>query len=90
MKLWKCVKPGEIISVGELYKRYFGDTGSPYDYELFFECLVRNNAKLEVIPFTRSEPYRVTRNKTFFEKVLDRFQQMCYTVVTVKEMRKIK
>ena len=87
MKLWKCVKPNEVINVGELYKRYFNDTGSPYDYELFFECLVRNNPKLIVISFTRSEPYKVTRNKTFFEKVLDKFQQSWYNVVTVKEMR---
>lgn len=31
MKLWKCVKPEEVINVGELYRRYFGESGSPYD-----------------------------------------------------------
>ena len=74
MKLWKCVKPEEVINVGELYRRYFGESGSPDDYQLFFNCLVQNCARLTIISCTSSEPYRVTRKATFFEKVLDKFQ----------------
>ena len=74
MKLWKCVKPNEVINVGELYRRYFGESGSPDDYQLFFNCLVQNCARLTIISCTSSEPYRVTRKATFFEKVLDKFQ----------------
>ena len=33
MKLWKRVKPEEAITVGELYKRYFGESGSPQRYD---------------------------------------------------------
>ena len=85
MKLWKCVKPEEVINVGELYRRYFDESGSPDDYQLFFNCLVQNCARLTIISCTSSEPYRVTRKATFFEKVLDKFQQSWYNVVTVKE-----
>lgn len=74
MKLWKYVKPEGVINMGELYKRYFGESGSPYDYELFFNCLVTKRSRLTIIPLTKSEPYRVTRKATFFEKVLDKFQ----------------
>ena len=74
MKLWKCVKPNEVINVGELYRRYFGESGSPDDYQMFFNVLVCKCARLTIIPYTRSEPYKVTRKATFFEKVLDKFQ----------------
>lgn len=70
MKLWKCVQPDETISIGELYKRYYGETASPFGYDLFFKWTVQNCTKLTIISCTRSEPYRVTRKTTFFEKYL--------------------
>lgn len=85
MKLWKCVKPNEVINVGELYRRYFGKSGSPYDYQMFFNVLVCNCARLTIISCTSSEPYRVTRKATFFEKVLDKFQQSWYNTITNKK-----
>ena len=76
MKVWKYIKQGETISLGELFKRYYGESGSYYSCEVFLTCVVENCSKLTVIPFTSSTPYMITRKKTFFEKVLDKFNKV--------------
>ena len=74
MKIWKKIAPNEVVSIGELFKRCYGKSGEYYEIEIFFYHTVMDCKKLEVLGSTRSEPYRVTREKTFFEKMLDKIK----------------
>lgn len=76
MKIWKHIAPNEVVSVGELYKRVYGESGMYYQYEDFFNAIVRRCKKFQIIPLTASQPYRVTREKSFSEKVLDLFKSL--------------
>lgn len=71
MKIWKYILPNEVVTIGELYKRFYEKTGTYLEYQIFLDCVVRRCNKLEIIPFSASNPYRVTRDKNFSEKVLD-------------------
>lgn len=76
MKIWKCILPNEVVTVGELYKRFYGKTGTYWEYQIFLDYVVRRCNKLEIISFSVSNPYRVTRDKNFSEKVLDFIKEL--------------
>lgn len=76
MKLWKCVKPREVITIAELYTRYHGHYGDYYDHKWLHEHEIPRCRRLKVLSCTASLPYRVTRNATFLEKLLDKIKRM--------------
>lgn len=84
MKLWKLIKPGEIISIAELYRRAYGKNGGYTVLDIFFSSIVINERRLKILPCSNHHPYRVTRNQTFFEKVLDKLRKAWYTVSVVR------
>ena len=71
-KLWKLVGKNEIITIAELYQRFFGVSGNYISYKVFFDTSVLNCNRLEIIPATKSSPCKVKRKLTFFEKMLDK------------------
>lgn len=84
MKLWEFVQPNETISIAELYRRVYNESGNYIILEVFFNTSVTRERRLKILPCSNSQPYRVTRNQTFFEKALDKLRKAWYTVSVVR------
>ena len=77
-KLWKLIRKNEIITIAELYQRFFGTSGNYMSYKIFFNISVLNCNRLEIIPATKNSPCKVKRKLTFFEKMLDKVPKVWY------------
>lgn len=78
MKPSKFIKPGERLTVAELYKRQFGCSTSPTMYEVYLRAyLLRDH--LIYVDF-QSLPYAVYRKETYLEKLLDKLSNRWYNI----------
>lgn len=71
-RLWGLVEKDEIVTVAELYKRFFGTSGNYVSHRVFVDAFVLNCNRLEVIQATQNSPCKIKRKLTFFEKMLDK------------------
>lgn len=76
-KLSNYLKDNETITLAELYKRVYNDSGCYRDW-VIFEKVARDDNSVEVIPYTDHSPMFIKKRKTFFEKVLDILKHLCY------------
>lgn len=72
-RLWGLVEKDEVITVAELYQRFFGTSGNYVSHRVFVDAFILNCNRLEIIQDT---PYKVKRKLTFFEKILDKRLKM--------------
>lgn len=85
MKPSKFIKPGERLTVAELYKRQFGCSTSLMGYEVYLRsCLLRDH--LIYIDF-QSLPYVIYRKETYLEKLLDKLSNWWYNNIIERWVR---
>ena len=77
-KLSSYLKDNETITLAELYKRVYGESGSYRAWVVFDYQVVQKDKSVVVIPYTESSPMMIKKRKTFFEKVLDILKHLCY------------
>lgn len=78
MKPSKFIQPNERLTVAEIYRRQFGHTTTPINYEIYIQTILSRDSLIHVD--YASTPYRVYRRKTFFEKLLDKLSSWWYNI----------
>lgn len=72
MKPSKLIQPNEYLTVAKIYRRQFGHTTTPVNYEIYIQTVLLQD------PLYMSMPYKVYRHKTFFEKLVDKVGNKWY------------
>lgn len=75
-KLSNYLKDNETITLVELYKRVYGESGSYLAWCSFEYEVVQNDNSVVIIPETENSPVLVKKRKTFFKKVLDKVKHL--------------
>lgn len=70
MKPSKFIRPNECLTVAEIYRRQFGHTTTPVNYEVYIRTVLLQDPLIYIDYM--SMPYKVYRRKTFFEKLVDK------------------
>lgn len=70
MKPSKFIQPNEYLTVAEIYRRQFGHTTTPVNYEVYIRTVLLQDPLIYID--CTSMPYKVYRRKTFFEKLVDK------------------
>lgn len=70
MKPSKFIQPNEYLTVAEIYRRQFGHTTTPVNYEVYIQTVLLQDSLIYIDYM--SMPYKVYRRKTFFEKLVDK------------------
>ena len=70
MKPSKFIQPNEYLTVAEIYRRQFGHTTTPVDYEIYIRTVLLQDPLIYIDYM--SMPYKVYRHKNFFEKLVDK------------------
>lgn len=70
MKPSKFIQPNEYLTVAEIYRRQFGHTTAPVNYEVYIRTVLLQDPLIYIDYM--SMPYKVYRRKTFFEKLVDK------------------
>lgn len=70
MKPSKFIQPNEYLTVAEIYRRQFGHTTTPVNYEIYIRTVLLQDLLIYIDYM--SMPYKVYRRKTFFEKLVDK------------------
>lgn len=76
MKPSKLIQPNEYLTVAEIYRRQFGHTTTPVNYEIYIQAVLLQDPLIYVDYM--SIPYKVCRRKTFFEKLVDKVGNKWY------------
>ena len=76
MKPSKFIQPNEYLTVAEIYRRQFGHTTTPVDYEIYIRTVLLQDPLIYIDYM--SMPYKVYRHKTFFEKLVDKVGNKWY------------
>lgn len=78
MKPSKFIQPNERLTVAEIYRRQFGHTTTPINYEIYMQTTLSRDPLIHVD--YASTPYGVYQLKTFFEKLLDKLGSWWYNI----------
>ena len=70
MKPSKFIQPNEYLTVAEIYRRQFGHTTTPVNYEIYIRTVLLQDPLIYIDYM--SMPYKVYRHKNFFEKLVDK------------------
>lgn len=70
MKPSKFIQPNEYLTVAKIYRRQFGHTTTPVNYEVYIRTVLLQDPLIYIDYM--SMPYKVYRRKTFFEKLVDK------------------
>lgn len=76
MKPSKLIQPNEYLTVAEIYRRQFGHTTTPVNYEIYIRTVLLQDPLIYIDYM--SMPYKVYRHKTFFEKLVDKVGNKWY------------
>lgn len=76
MKPSKLIQPNEYLTVAEIYRRQFGHTTIPVNYEIYIRTVLLQDPLIYIDYM--SMPYKVYRHKTFFEKLVDKVGNKWY------------
>lgn len=76
MKPSKLIQPNEYLTVAEIYRRQFGHTTTPVNYEIYIQTVLLQDPLIYIDYM--SMPYKVYRHKTFFEKLVDKVGNKWY------------
>lgn len=76
MKPSKLIQPNEYLTVAEIYRRQFGHTTTPVNYEIYIRTVLLQDPLIYIDYM--SMPYKVYRHKTFFEKLIDKVGSKWY------------
>lgn len=76
MKPSKFIQPNEYLTVAEIYRRQFGHTTTPVNYEVYIRTVLLQDPLIYIDYM--SMPYKVYRRKTFFEKLVDKVRNKWY------------
>lgn len=85
MKPSKFIRPGEHLSVAEIYRRQFGHSTTPVNYEIYMKTVLLRDPLIYVDYM--SMPYRVYRRKTFYEKLVDKVGNKWYNKIKGDDVR---
>lgn len=76
MKPSKFIQHNEYLTVAEIYRRQFGHTTTPVNYEIYIRTVLLQDPLIYIDYM--SMPYKVYRRKTFFEKLVDKVGNKWY------------